>query len=382
MLLQKIKEDNTGVFVLDTSSGEFVRPEIVSSWGFSYSTSFDYYKSYGTDSKCELCDYVALCVKADGVNLLQEQQILFCVSRTKQGNKIHTQLKPLQNDYRKYLYTMSGTDTYLQSGEDVSVCGFAIRHFDNNGYLYTIYKGRRYFYDQMAGWTDVCGTMVSNNTQYAYGICSGKLYRIGGYIGSGEPVLELHQIGSSTKWASVQGMSIETPDGMSNQVYGINDGKIYRIYPTSVSQIGSASDWSKIAIRSIGWGTQYLLATKKDGKLYTIRSDTGLGNSIHLDSSKITDMAAGYVICDGELFYVRVSVNAIKVGTSNKWTMITGQTDNTNNLGGVYGICNGVLYKISMNVEDDEYEFTLTEKLRNCIGVYGAGKVIALCNIN
>lgn len=399
MLLQKIKEDNTGVFVLDTSSGEFVRPVFNSLIGpdvssFDYNTSFDYYKSFGGEDKCGLCDYIMLYVRKYKNTSLHDKREIFRVYRRSGNAEVWLgRLHPTSSMDVSKIIKVCGTDTYEQTGRrDIvseKVEAYAI---DDEGNLYIISDDDINKYTGRTGWTDICGTVdyfAETCWTYAYGICNGKLYKIG-LSSSGVPTFS--QVGSSTKWTSVQGMTIsKSGGGHSTQIYGINDGKIYTITPENGAVQYSTQYTSlrivKIVNSTLNDAAHHFLCIADNGNLYVVLTD-GYFALTRFSENSISDIAANYVISNGELFYIDSSdrVRVHQVGTSDKWTKITGQTyagnETYGDKSGVYGICNGVLYQISMNVEDDEYEFTLTEMLRNCVGVYGAGKVIALCNIN
>lgn len=407
MLLQKIKEDNTGVFVLDTSSGEFVRPvfnspiapigpDIPDVSSFDYNTSFDYYKSFGGEDKCGLCDYIMLYVRKYKNTSLHDKREIFRVYRRSGNVEVCLgRLHPTSSMDVSKIIKVCGTDTYEQTGRrnivSEKVVAFAI---DDEGNLYIINNSDINKYTGRTGWTDICGTVDSlaeTSFTYAYGICNGKLYKIG--LSSSN--VTFSQVGSSTKWTSVQGMTIsKSGGGHSTQIYGINDGKIYTITPEN-GAVQYSTQYTSLRIVKIINSTlddtaHLFLCIADNGNLYVVLTD-GYFALTRFSENSISDIAANYVISNGELFYIsppdRVGFYQVhQVGTSDKWTKITGQTytgDETyGDKSGVYGICNGVLYKISVDVTDGEYEFTLTEKLRNCVGVYGAGKVIALCNIN
>ena len=137
-----------------------------------------------------------------------------------------------------------------------------------NYYSYGIKDGKLYYlYANGNGavqqgtdttWTDITGS-YENGSWYGYGINDGKLYAL-----SGTPT----QIGSDTTWTKVSGTSSSSGTA---RALGLNNGKLYTIYGTTVTQVGSSADWQNCSgycgstARAIACDSSALYSIQTDG---------------------------------------------------------------------------------------------------------------------
>ena len=263
---------------------------------------------------------------------------------------------------------------------------------------YIILNGNLYYVDDYNSslircgtsekWSCVSGEGDSFFGYYAYGIDDGKLYALTSST--------ITQIGSATKWTMVAGNSED--DGTFGVAYGISGGKLYRLIGTSITQVGSSTGWTYVQGKSDKRG--YYAFGINNGKLYLISNTTITQVGTATNFTEVQGDYQSNVGCglaktsDGKLHYF-IGNNIEEVSPQYNWSDFAFE----------YAISNGKLYYIdgsdaaqigdSINWEKVSHNYAINKGIvyslmsgtvrkkdvQQCKGIYGSNNAVALCKV-